>query len=87
MNDFIYKSFPSTFFSHFRVTLYLSQETASNRISSVEGHKCRGQSLDDSVEEELYSSVSLKGGIRCPFVRATSVLDSNLQNFWGKVSR
>ncbi|KAM3182021.1 hypothetical protein ACTXT7_013237 [Hymenolepis weldensis] len=60
-----------------RVTLRISPEMVSGHASPEEN---RASSLD-SVAEELLQRVTPRGGARCPFIRATGVVDTNVREF------
>nr|CDS33745.1 autophagy protein 2 B [Hymenolepis microstoma] len=63
-----------------RVTLHITPGVASDQCSPEEN---RSSSLD-SVEEELFRRVTPRGGARCPFIRATGVVDANMREFCDK---
>ncbi|VDN98636.1 unnamed protein product [Rodentolepis nana] len=60
-----------------RVTLHITTETASDQCSPEEN----SSSSLDSVAEELFQRVTPRGGARCPFTRATGVVDANMREF------
>ncbi|VUZ50539.1 unnamed protein product, partial [Hymenolepis diminuta] len=60
-----------------RVTLRISPEIVSDQASFEDN---QASSLD-SVAEELLQRVTPRGGVRCPFIRATGVVDMNMREF------